>query len=106
VCDATTASATLATSQSTTIASNACVRLKNEVTWATIDPSIQATPGTATYPVPFSYSSCSGTGTGTLTGNWNQAYLFNGQGAATNAKCDIFVKLKGDGSAVSFVYYE
>lgn len=105
-CNATNAQAVLSTGQSTTIASNACVQLKVDPTWSTVDPLIQALPGTSTYPVPFSVSSCKGTQTQSFTGDWSQNWLVDGQGAAANIGCDIFVKLQGDGSTVKFTYYD
>lgn len=106
-CNASTAAATLTTGQTTNIASNACVRLKNEAGWSTIDPQLQALPGTAAYPVPFSYSSCDASGSGSLTGDWFTAYVGDGQaGPESNPGCDIFLQLEGSGSQVSFAYYE
>lgn len=106
-CDATTAQAVLSTGQSTNIASNACVRLKNETGWAAINPNLQALPGTAAYPVPFTFEACSGSGSSTLTGDYETAYLGDGNAnSQTNPGCDIFVQLDGDGSQVSFRYYE
>lgn len=107
VCDASTAAAVLTTGQSTNIASNACVQLKNETGWSTIDPHLQALAGTAAYPVPLSYTSCGGNGSASFAGDWQSVYLVDGvQGAQTNPGCDIFVQLQGDGSQVSFRYYE
>lgn len=105
-CNASNAQATLTTGQTTTIASNACVRLKNETAWSTVDPKLAAMPGTATYPVPFTYSWCSGSSSGALTGNYQNTFLINGQGSATNYGCDIFVKLGGSGSQVQFQYFQ
>lgn len=106
-CNATTAVATLNHGQSTTVASNACVRLKVEPTWSTINPQMQAQPGTASYPVPYSYASCAGTGSGSLTGNWVTSYLIDGNsGMSPNINCDIYVQLQGGGSAVQFAYYD
>ena len=105
-CNASTAQATLTTGQTTTIASNACVRLKNETAWSTVDPKLSAMPGTATYPVPFTYSWCSGSSSGSLTGNYQNTFLINGQGSANNYGCDIFVKLGGNGSQVQFQYFQ
>lgn len=105
-CNASTAQATLTTGQSTTIASNACVRLKNETSWSTVDPKLVAMPGTVSYPVSFSYNWCGGTSSGTLTGNFQNTYLINGQGSAPNYSCDIFVKLGGSGSQVQFQYFQ
>jgi hypothetical protein len=83
------------------------VRLKNETGWSTIDPHLQALPGTAAYPVPFSYSSCDSSGSGALTGDWSNAYVADGHpGPESNPGCDVFVQLGGDGSQVSFAYYE
>lgn len=105
-CNASTAAATLSTGQSTTIASNACVRLKIDPTWSSVDPIIQAQPGTSSYPVPFTATSCKGNSSGSLTGDWNQNYLVDGPGATANYNCDVFVQLQGSGSAVKFVYYD
>jgi hypothetical protein len=105
-CNASNAQATLTTGQSTTIASNACVRLKNESAWSTVDPKLQALPGTATYPVPFSYTWCSGSSSGSLAGNYANTFLINGPGSAANYSCDIFVKLGGNGSQVQFQYFQ
>jgi hypothetical protein len=105
-CNASTAQATLTTGQTTTIASNACVRLKNESAWSTVDPKLVAMPGTAAYPVPFNYAWCSGSTSGTLTGNFQNTFLMNGQGAAPNYNCDIYVKLAGNGSQVQFQYFQ
>ncbi len=105
-CNASTAAATLSTGQQTSIASNACVRLRNENSWGTIDPQLQPLPGTAQYPVPFTATSCAGSAPGALTGDYNSVHLVDGAGAATNPVCDIFVQLQGSGSQVTFRYYE
>lgn len=104
-CNASTAAAVLSTGQSTTVASNACVQLRIDPTWSTVDPNIQAQPGTSAYPVPYTATSCKGTSSGTLVGDWDQDWLIDGQGATTNFGCDVFVKLQGTGTAVKFVYY-
>ncbi len=107
-CNASTAQATLTTGQTTTIASNACVRLKNETTWSTVDPKLVPHPGTTSYPVPFTYTApCTGqTSSGSLAGNYQDVYLFNGQGSSSNYGCDVFVKLGGNGSQVQFQYFQ
>ncbi len=110
VCDATTAQAVLGTSMDVNIASNACVRLKNEVSWSTINPKLVAvSENGSAYPVDFSYSApCTGqSGTGTLTGQWNEAYLFDGTNdSQPNFGCDVYVQLEGDGSLINFNYYQ
>lgn len=104
-CNAANAAATLSTGQSTTIASNACVRLTVDPTWSSVNPLIQAQPGTGSYPVPFTATSCAGSSSGSLTGDWDQKYLIDGSETAANFGCDVFVKLGGTGSMVKFVYY-
>lgn len=105
-CNASTAAATLSTGQQTTIASNACVRLTNENSWSTVDPQLQALPGTAQYPVPYTATSCAGSASSSLTGDYVTSHLIDGAGAATNPQCDVFVQLQGNGSQVTFRYYE
>jgi hypothetical protein len=107
ICDASTAVAVLRTGQGTTIASNACIRLVNEGTWSSVNPYLQPEPGTNSYPVPYSYTYCGGQGSGSLTGNYINSYLVDGSSASTlNYKCDLFVKLGGNGSAVQFRYHQ
>lgn len=106
-CNASTASAVLSTGQSTTIASNACLQLKIDPSWSTVNPYLQPMSGTTSYPVPFSYSSCVRDGTGTLAGDWVNVYLVDGPDAAPNFGCDVFVKLGGNGQGVvNFSYFD
>lgn len=104
-CNASNAAAVLSTGQSTTIASNACIHLRVDPTWSSVNPVIQAQPGTAAYPVPFTATSCAGSSAGSLVGNWDQQYLIDGPNPASNFGCDVFVQLQGTGAAVQFGYF-
>ena len=104
-CNASNASRVIVTGQETTIASNACVQLKNDAAWGTVNPSIQSKPSAASFPVPYRYTSCQGNGTANFSAAWETDYLGDGGAVSSNFGCDIFVKLGGNGDLVTFQYY-
>ena len=63
---------------------------------------LQAQPGTAGYPVPFSFFSCAGDGTGSLTGDFAPAILTQG----SNPGCDLFVQFNGGATTLKVTYYD
>ncbi|MET0791348.1 MAG: hypothetical protein ABW061_07475, partial [Polyangiaceae bacterium] len=101
-CDATTASATLATSTTYTGKANDCIRLAVNPSWSTVQVQMQAQPGTAAYPVPFSFFTCAGNGTGSLTADFAPAILKSG----ANPGCDVFVQFTGGATVLKVIYYD
>lgn len=101
-CDAAHSVATVATTTTYVGKANECVRLAVNPSWATVKILLQAQPGTAAYPVPFSFSaSCAASGTDSLTANYDEAILKQG----ANPGCDYFVQFTGGATALKFTYY-
>ncbi|HET7540347.1 MAG TPA: hypothetical protein VFK05_10770 [Polyangiaceae bacterium] len=101
-CDAAHATVTFNQQDTKDVKANDCVHLVVNPGWATVQVKLQAQPGTATYPVPFSFVYCGGNGTGSLTGNYVDAVLKSGP----NPGCDVFVQFTGGDTAVKVTYFD
>ena len=102
ICDAAHATVTFNQQDNKTVQANDCVHLVVNPGWATVQIKLQAQPGTATYPVPFTFFNCGGNGTGSLTADYAEAVLKSGP----NPGCDFFVQFGGGATAVKVTYFD
>jgi hypothetical protein len=88
----------------TTVASDACVRVRDQYPWwwNTKVMLFQNVNGTTEFPIPFEWvNTCSGSsGSGVFTNNWQDKFL-----NTTNSACPTLIKLNGSGAGTIRLRY-